>query len=123
MAALLLSLWPWYWSQKLPAEVQGAGAVVFGILLGPERSSPELPGSSGEAPARYSSGRTTAVSSQRTLISLWDQGDFVVGVWVALLPVWVMPLRQAARCFAVVAGAHLAISAVGYALGLRRTVL
>ena len=57
------------------------------------------------------------------LVSLWDQGDFVPGVWLALAPVWVMPVRQVAFSFVVVAVLHLLISMVGYAIGARRTVL
>jgi hypothetical protein len=57
------------------------------------------------------------------LLSVWDQGDLVVGVWLAPGPLWVMPLPQVAISFAVVSVIHVALSGAGYALGARRTVL
>jgi hypothetical protein len=48
-----------------------------------------------------------------------DQGDFVFGIWVLLLPVWVMSVPQAAFVFVVVVAAHLVINVIGYAIGAR----
>jgi hypothetical protein len=52
---------------------------------------------------------------------VFDQADFVLGIWVALAPVWRMPWREVARAFAVVAGVHMVINVVGYAIGARDT--
>jgi hypothetical protein len=57
------------------------------------------------------------------LLSAWDQGDFVIGAWLLLTPVWVMPVRQVAMSFVVVGIVHFLVSAVGRWLGVRRTAL
>jgi hypothetical protein len=49
--------------------------------------------------------------------------DFVVGIAIVLAPLWVMPPRQVALAFAVVASLRLLISLVGYGRGVRLTVL
>jgi hypothetical protein len=53
------------------------------------------------------------------LLSLYDQADFVLAIWVLLLPIWTMSVTQAAIAFAVVTAVHLAINVVGYAVGAR----
>jgi hypothetical protein len=120
-AALLLSRWPWYWA-KLPADIRGAGPAVFGLLLGVGAVLAELPGSFVKRQLDIPPGAQRR-SALGILVSLWDQGDFVPGVWLALAPVWVMPVRQVAFSFVVVSALHLLISVVGYAIGARRTVL
>jgi hypothetical protein len=50
---------------------------------------------------------------------LLDQGDFVLGIWVLLLPVWVMPVWQLLLAFAVVTAVHLVINVIGYGIGAR----
>lgn len=121
LAALLLSRWPWYWL-KLPVEIRSAGPAVFGALLGLGTVLAELPGSFLKRQLDIPPGGQCR-SPVGVLLSLWDQGDFVLGGWLALAPLWLMPLRQVALSFAVVAVLHLLISVVGYALGVRRTVL
>jgi hypothetical protein len=39
------------------------------------------------------------------------------------MPVWVMPVRQVALSFVVVAVGHFLVSSVGYAIGVRKTRL
>ena len=120
-ATLLLSRWPWYWS-KLPDEVRAAGPLVFGALAGLGTVLAELPGSLVKRQLDIAPGDQRR-SPAGLLLSIWDQGDFVPGVWLLLLPVWRMPLAQLATSFAVVAACHLALSVAGYALGVRRTIL
>jgi len=121
VAALLLSRWPWYWAQ-LPAEIREAGALVFGALLGVGTVLAELPGSFLKRQLDIAPGAQRSTLLGRVL-SLWDQGDFVLGGALALLPIWVITWREAVASFVVVAALHLAISVVGYALGVRKTVL
>ena len=120
-ATLLLSLWPWYW-RKLPPEIRSAGPLVLGTLLGIGAVLAELPGSFLKRRLDIAPGARRPTIAGR-LISVWDQGDFVLGGWLALLPVWTMTWRQVAASFVVVSAVHLAISGVGYALGIRKTVL
>jgi CDP-2,3-bis-(O-geranylgeranyl)-sn-glycerol synthase len=120
-AAVLLARWPWYWA-KLPPEIRSAGSLSFGVLLGAGAVLAELPGSFLKRQLDIAPGAQRRSLAGR-LISVWDQGDFVVGAWIALLPIWTMTWRQAAASFVVVSAIHLAISGVGYALGIRKTVL
>jgi CDP-2,3-bis-(O-geranylgeranyl)-sn-glycerol synthase len=120
-ATLLLSSSKAYWS-RLPAELQHIGPLLTGVLLGLGTILGELPGSLVKRQLGIAPGEQQG-TLLGALLSLWDQGDFVFGIWVLLLPVWRMPLAEAALAFVVVAAAHLALSAVGYAIGARRTVL
>jgi hypothetical protein len=121
VATLLLSLWPWYWS-KWPPELRSAGPVVVGALLGIGAVLAELPGSFLKRQLDIAPGAQRS-SLGGALISLWDQGDFVLGGWLAMAPLWRMPLAHTALSFLLVAACHLAVSVVGYALGIRKTVL
>jgi hypothetical protein len=121
VAALLLSRWSWYWG-KLPDEIRSAGPAVFGVLLGLGTVLAELPGSFLKRQLDIPPGEQRR-SATGALLSVWDQGDFVIGAWLLLAPLWVMPVRQVAISFVVVAIVHLVLSAVGYHLGLRRTAL
>jgi hypothetical protein len=121
LAALLLSRWPWYW-QKLPEPVRRAGPAVFGALLGLGTVLAELPGSFVKRQLDVPPGEQRR-SLPGALLSLWDQGDFVIGGWLLLMPVWVMPVRQVALSFVVVAAGHFLVSSVGYAIGVRKTRL
>ena len=51
--------------------------------------------------------------------ALLDQGDLVLGIWLCLLPVWVMPVWLAAIAFIAIAAVHMAVNAIGYAIGAR----
>jgi CDP-2,3-bis-(O-geranylgeranyl)-sn-glycerol synthase len=121
VAALLLSRWRWYW-EKMPDEIRNAGPAVFGLLLGLGTVLAELPGSFLKRQLDIPPG-AQRVSGAGVLLSVWDQGDFVLGAWLLLTPVWVMPFGQVAISFVVVAIVHLLVSAIGKALGVRRTAL
>jgi hypothetical protein len=43
----------------------------------------------------------------------------VLGIWVCLLPVWVMPVWLAAVAFVAIAALHAVLNVVGYAIGAR----
>lgn len=121
VATGLLARWPWYWS-KLPVELTTAGPAAVGLLLALGTVLGELPGSFIKRQLDIAPGAQRR-SGVGMLISMWDQGDFVPGIAVLLIPLWVMPLRQIALSFVAVSVLHLAISGAGYALGVRKTVL
>jgi hypothetical protein len=53
------------------------------------------------------------------LLSLYDQADFVPGIWLVLLPIWRMSVSQAVVGFVVVTAVHLVLNVVGWAIGAR----
>ena len=116
-AAALLSLWPWYW-HKLPDAIQDAGPWLYGVLLGLGVVVGELPNSFIKRRLNIPPG-TQRQGPAGLVISLYDQADFVLAIWVLLLPIWTMSVAQAAIAFAVVAAVHMAINVVGYAVGAR----
>jgi CDP-archaeol synthase len=117
VAAVLLSLWPWYW-HHLPDGIQDAGPWIYGTLLGLGVVLGELPNSFLKRRLDIAPG-TQRQSLGGALLSLYDQADFVLAIWVLLLPIWTMSVAQAAIAFAVVAAVHLVINVVGYAVGAR----
>jgi hypothetical protein len=120
-ATLVLSRWPWYWS-RLPDAVQAAGPLSLAALMGLGIVLAELPTSFLKRRLDVAPGQRLR-SPAGVLLSIYDQGDFVPGIWLALLPIWVMPLKQAAVSFVIVSAVHLGISVIGYAMGARRTIL
>ena len=117
-ATLLLSRVRPYW-QRLPEELRAAGPWMFGALLALGVVLGELPNSFLKRQLDIAPGGRRA-SPVGVLLAVFDQGDFVIGVWLFLAPVWRMTAGQAALAFAVVVIAHLAINVVGYAIGARR---
>ncbi|HEY2602097.1 MAG TPA: CDP-archaeol synthase [Thermoleophilaceae bacterium] len=116
-ATVLLSLWPWYW-HKLPDELQDAGPWLYGVLLGLGVVLGELPNSFLKRRLGIAPG-TQRRGVRGLLLSVYDQGDFVLAIWVFLLPIWVMSVAQAAIAFVVVTVVHLVLNVVGYAVGAR----
>src|SRR5438552_10381905 len=120
-AGLLLCAIPAY-EARLPAELRAAGPVVFSALVGLGMVLGELPNSFLKRQLDIAPG-TQRRTLLGVLVSVLDQGDFVLGVFVCLLPVWVMPAPALLASFVVVATGHLAVSGVGYAVGARRSWL
>jgi len=118
-AALLLSLWPAYWD-ALPDGIRDAGPAAFGALVGIGTVAGELPNSFLKRRLGIAPGATRR-SQAGVLLALLDQGDVVLGIWVALLTIWVMTPAEAVAAFAAVAAVHLVTNFVGYAIGARRT--
>jgi CDP-2,3-bis-(O-geranylgeranyl)-sn-glycerol synthase len=113
VAALLLWRWDW-WRSQLPGGIRDAGPVVYGLLLGIGLVLGELPNSFLKRQLGVAPG-----TQRNALLTLYDQADFVLVVWVVLLPLWAMAPWQAAFVFAVVTAVHLVINVVGYAIGAR----
>ncbi|HEY7629861.1 MAG TPA: CDP-archaeol synthase, partial [Thermoleophilaceae bacterium] len=116
-AAALLSLWPWYW-HHLPDEIQDAGPWLYGFLLGLGVVVGELPNSFLKRRIGIAPG-TQRRTLGGALLSLYDQADFVLAIWILLLPIWVMSVGEAVIAFVVVTAVHLGINVVGYAVGAR----
>ena len=117
MATVLLSRWDWWWSE-LPSGLRDAGPLLYGLLLGLGVVLGELPNSFlkrrlGVAPGGQSN----------LLLTIYDQADFVLVVWLLLLPLWRMAWWQAAFVFAGVTAVHLVINVIGYAIGAREAAI
>jgi hypothetical protein len=119
--AVVLSRVPGYWA-RLPAELQRAGPVVFGGLLGLGVVLGELPNSFLKRQWGVEPGRQRR-DAAGLVLSIVDQGDFVLGAWATLAPVWAMSVREAASAFVLVVVVHLVVNVIGYAAGVRKTWL
>jgi hypothetical protein len=117
VAALLLTRWPWF-RERLPDDVRDAPPIVYGSLLGAGVVLGELPNSFFKRQLGIEPGRRRR-SVPGLVLTLYDQGDFVIGSWVTLLPIWVMPPLGAALAFCAVAGVHFVINVIGYGIGAR----
>ena len=113
VTTLLLSLWPWWWD-RLPDGIRDAGPLLYGVLLGLGVVLGELPNSFLKRRLDVPPGAQSSLP-----LTIYDQADFVLAVWVLLLPLWAMAWWQAAFVFAVVTAVHLVINVIGYAIGAR----
>jgi hypothetical protein len=114
-----LALWQWgWWRDQLPDEINGSSPVLVGLLIGLGTVGGELPNSFLKRRLDIAPG-----ARLRTLggvaLALLDQGDLVLGIWVCLLPIWVMPVWLAAIAFVAIAAIHAVLNVVGYAIGAR----
>jgi CDP-archaeol synthase len=114
-----LALWQWgWWRDQLPDEINGSSPVLVGLLIGLGTVGGELPNSFLKRRLDIAPG-----ARLRTLggvaLALLDQGDLVLGIWVCLLPIWVMPVWLAAIAFVAIAAVHAVLNVVGYAIGAR----
>ena len=117
LAALLLSRLPAFaacWPAPLRAHPLG-----YALLLALGFVAGELPNSFlkrqlGVAPGAQ---RRSPVGMA---LALYDQVDFVPGIWLALGPLWWMPAAQVLTLLAVAAALHLCVNGVGYAIGARK---
>ena len=118
LATLLLeAAWPAWWAE-LPAGARDAGPALLGLLVGLGVVLGELPNSFLKRRLDIAPGSQRRSAGGLALILL-DQGDLVLGVWVALLPVYVMPVWVALLAFVVVSAVHFLINVIGYAIGAR----
>jgi hypothetical protein len=121
VAAIVLTRFGWY-RDALPDEVATASPAAFGALVGLGTVVGELPNSFLKRQLGIAPGSQRR-SGAGIAISILDQADIVIGIWICLLPIWTMSVEQAALAFAVFAAIHLAISVVGVAIGARKTIL
>jgi CDP-2,3-bis-(O-geranylgeranyl)-sn-glycerol synthase len=114
-----VALWQWdWWRDQLPDAVAGSSPPLVGLLIGLGTVGGELPNSCLKRRLGIAPGARRH-SPVGVALAVLDQGDLVIGIWVALLPIWVMPVWLAAVAFAAVAAIHAAINVIGYAIGAR----
>ena len=114
-----LALWPIdAWHDELPAPVQDAGPLVMGMLLALGTVLAELPNSFLKRRLNIAPG-TQRRSAGGWALTLVDQFDIVLGIYLACLPVWAMPIGTLAAGIVVVTAVHLVLNVAGYALGAR----
>jgi CDP-archaeol synthase len=114
-----LALWQWgWWRDQLPDEINGSSPVLVGLLIGLGTVGGELPNSFLKRRLDIAPGARLRTPGGVALAPL-DQGDLVLGIWVCLLPIWVMPVWLAAIAFVAIAAIHAVLNVVGYAIGAR----
>ena len=111
-----------WFRDRLPEELRRAGPLRYGPLLAIGTVGGELPNSFLKRQLGIAPGSRRWTPGGVALV-VFDQADFVLGIWLALSPVWRMPWREAARAFVLVAGVHMGINVVGYAIGARDTLV
>ena len=119
IATLALSTIAGWWS-ALPGPIQAAGPLPYATLLALGAVTAELPNSFAKRQLDIAPGRQRG-SLLGVLLSLLDQGDFVLGCWLTLAPIWLMTVSEAATAFSVVAAVHLVVNVIGWAIGARQT--
>jgi CDP-archaeol synthase len=114
-----VALWQWdWWRDQLPDAVRASTPLLVGLLLGLGTVGGELPNSFLKRRLDIAPGARRR-SAGGVALALLDQGDLVLGIWVCLLAVWVMPVWLAAIAFVAIAAAHAVLNVVGYAIGAR----
>ena len=121
VATLLLSQWDWWW-EELPGDLREHGPLPYGLLLGLGVVVGELPNSFAKRQLDIAPGAQRKTPGG-VLLTIYDQADFVLAVWLLLLPLWVMAPWQAAVAFAVVAAVHFVVNLIGYAIGARKSLV
>lgn len=118
LATLALeAAWPAWWDE-LPGGLREHGPALVGLLIGIGVVIGELPNSFLKRQLDVAPGTQRRSPGGYALMVL-DQGDLVVGIWVALLPIYVMPVWVAVLAFAVVSLVHLLINVIGFWIGAR----
>jgi CDP-archaeol synthase len=108
--------------ERLAPELQEAGGLRHGALLGAAVVLGELPNSVLKRRLGVGPGERSH-SPIGVALAIHDQADFVLGAWPLLAPIWRMSAREVAEAFAIVAGVHMAVNLAGYALGARTSPL
>lgn len=118
-ATAALARVPGYWG-RLPEEVQRAGPLRLGAVLGAGVVLGELPNSFVKRRLGVGAGERLR-SRWGVALTVWDQADFVPVTCLLLAPIWRMPAREALAAFAGVAAVHVPINLIGYAIGARKS--
>ena len=114
-----LALWPLdAWREELPQPVQDAGPLLIGLLLALGTVLAELPNSFLKRRLGIAPGAQRR-SPAGWVLTLVDQFDIVLGIYLACLPVWAMPAGTLLAGIVVVTAVHLVLNVAGYALGAR----
>jgi CDP-2,3-bis-(O-geranylgeranyl)-sn-glycerol synthase len=107
----------WY-RERVPPPLGEVSPRLLGALLAVGTVAGELPNSLMKRQLDIGPGTQRGTAAGLALTVL-DQGDFVLAIWLLLAPVWRMPARQALDAFATVAAVHSGVNVVGYAIGAR----
>jgi len=115
--AILAALAPgaaerWLWPMSLPSYALAGAWAGFGFMAG------ELPNSFLKRQLDVAPGSQRGSWAGRA-ITLLDQGDLVIGIWVCLLPIHVLSVPEALLAFVVISAIHFAVNVVGFAVGAR----
>ena len=121
LATLVLWQWDW-WRDQLPSAIDESEPLLVGLLIGLGTVGGELPNSFLKRRLDIAPGTQRRTAGGLALIAL-DQGDLVLGVWLCLAPVYVLPVATAAVAFVAVTAVHLVINVIGYAIGARSSPL
>jgi CDP-2,3-bis-(O-geranylgeranyl)-sn-glycerol synthase len=116
-AVLLFQVGPY--RDALPEAVASASPVLVGALIGLGIVVGEFPNSFLKRQLDIAPGERRTSSPAGLALVVLDQGDLLLGVWLCLAPVWVMPLLAGLAVFALVSAIHLLVNVVGYAIGAR----
>lgn len=116
-ATFALARVPAYW-RRLPEEVQRAGPLRLGLVLGAGVVLGELPNSFVKRRLGVAAGDRLR-SRWGLVLTVWDQADFVPVTWLLLAPIWRMPAREALTSFVGVAAVHVPLNLIGHAIGAR----
>jgi hypothetical protein len=114
LATLVLWQWGW-WRAQLPDAINDSAPLLVGLLIGLGTVGGELPNSFLKRRLDIAPGQRRHSAGGVALAVL----DLVLGIWVALLPIWTMPVWLAAIAFAAISTIHAAINVIGYAIGAR----
>ena len=102
----------------MPDGLRDEPWLLVGALIGAGTVLGELPNSFLKRRLGIGPGERRLTPAGVALI-VYDQGDFVPAIALALLPVWAMPLETLALGFVAVAAVHFVVNLIGYAIGAR----
>src|SRR3954447_6594542 len=111
----------WY-RERLPAPLREVSPRVLGALLAVGTVAGELPNSLMKRQLDIAPGAQRG-SATGVALTLLDQGDFVLAIWLMLAPVWRMSPRQALDAFATGAAVRSVVNVIGYAIGARSSAI
>lgn len=111
------ALWVHHWPPPLRLH-----PVAYAALLGLGFVGGELPNSFLKRQLGIQPGAQRC-SVLGVALSIYDQADFVPGIWLALAPLWLMRPAQALVVFVVGIVVHIMINAIGFAIDARKTWL
>ena len=114
LATAALDRFDWY-RRRLPVDTN---PLLLGTILGVSTVAGELPNSFLKRRLGIAPG-----TQRNAALTVFDQADFVLTVWLLLRPVYRMSAREAAEVFAIVAAIHIPINIAGRVLGVRASAL
>ena len=118
---LALSRARWF-RERLPEDLAAAPAPAYAALLGLGVVASELPTSFVKRQLGIEPGRR-ASAVPGVLLSIYDQGDIVLGSALTLRPIWKPSAGELAGAYLTVCAVHLVFNLVGFSIGARETAI